>query len=69
MYPLKSYKEEEPVTPIKLDDNEPLEADDMMFVPRSPRQRPSGSNEHLDSIVELNYEASSDEERLLTKDL
>ena len=60
----KSYKEE--LNLHNLDENEGDIGDQMSF-PKSPRQSNDEPKE-LDSIVELNYEASSDEESLLTKD-
>ena len=61
----KSYKEE--MNLVNLDENEDDIGDQMAF-PKSPRQG-NGDQKELDSIVELNYEASSDEESLLTKDV
>ena len=62
----KSYKEELGLT-ITVDEDEEDVGEQMTF-PKSPRQGPI-SPSGLDSIVELNYEASSDEDSLLPKNV
>merc|ERR1712087_1037599 len=62
----KSYKEEVEVTQLDADD-EDFDLGEHMAFP-SPR-RQSITKESLENIMELNYEASSDEERLLSRDV